>query len=162
MHRKNVQRVIYTSSTGTIRRTAVTELPGPVTRVYSEEDWNEECLELVQKLGKDTHPVDKYHASKVLSERGRKSQFHPFHTSLMPPVQLLGSLWTTIKVKLRGTSVLFIQASYVCFALHDYSKLISPCTDNGCKNNLLPLLWIPLIPPIAVSTRLERSLIFRL
>lgn len=79
-----MKRVIYTSSTGTIKRTAVTETPEPVTRVYSEEDWNEECLDLIQKFGKDTHPVDKYHASKVLAERGKKKRHRYLYMFRVP------------------------------------------------------------------------------
>lgn len=69
--RKNIKRVVYTSSTGAIRRSAPVEAPEAVTKIYSEKDWNNECIELIQKLGKDALSTDKYQASKVLAERGR-------------------------------------------------------------------------------------------
>lgn len=69
--RKNVKRIIYTSSTSTIKRSEVIEPPEPVDKLCTEEDWNDGCLELVQKLGRDALPSDKYQASKVLAEKGK-------------------------------------------------------------------------------------------
>ncbi|KAJ3576029.1 hypothetical protein NP233_g699 [Leucocoprinus birnbaumii] len=68
-HGKNLKRVVYTSSTGAIRRSEVVETSGPITKIYTENDWNDDSVELVKKLGKDAKASDKYQASKVYAER---------------------------------------------------------------------------------------------
>ena len=40
------------------------------TKVYTEEDWNENAVRLVKEIGKDASGMLKYNASKVLSEQG--------------------------------------------------------------------------------------------
>jgi nucleoside-diphosphate-sugar epimerase len=69
--RKKIKRIIYTSSISTIRHSPIVESSGPVTKVYTENDWNEESVEIVQKLGKDADSHDKYQASKIFAERGK-------------------------------------------------------------------------------------------
>ncbi|KAF5354028.1 hypothetical protein D9756_007188 [Leucocoprinus leucothites] len=68
-HGPNIKRVIYTSSTGAIRRSAVVEESVPITKVYTEKDWNWESVELIKKLGKDANHADKYQSSKVYAEQ---------------------------------------------------------------------------------------------
>ncbi|KAJ8508034.1 hypothetical protein ONZ45_g9655 [Pleurotus djamor] len=58
-----VQRVVITSSCATV----VEDLPHP--KVFSELDWNGQCLQIVQELGKDAPGLMKYRASKTLAEK---------------------------------------------------------------------------------------------
>ncbi|KAJ3967430.1 D-lactaldehyde dehydrogenase [Lentinula raphanica] len=58
-----VRRFVYTSSAA-----AVLEL-GPKPRTFTEEDWNNQSVAEVERVGKDTSPINKYHASKTLAER---------------------------------------------------------------------------------------------
>ncbi|KAJ3754083.1 D-lactaldehyde dehydrogenase [Lentinula raphanica] len=58
-----VRRLVYTSSAA-----AVLEL-GPKPKTFTEEDWNNQSVAEVERVGKDTSPINKYHASKTLAER---------------------------------------------------------------------------------------------
>ncbi|KAJ3841294.1 D-lactaldehyde dehydrogenase [Lentinula raphanica] len=58
-----VRRIVYTSSAA-----AALEL-GPKPRTFTEKDWNNQSVAEVERVGKDTSPINKYHASKTLAER---------------------------------------------------------------------------------------------
>ncbi|KXN85659.1 hypothetical protein AN958_10996 [Leucoagaricus sp. SymC.cos] len=66
---KHIKRIIYTSSASAIRRSKVVESSEPLPKVYTEIDWNEDSVALVQELGKNAFVSDKYQASKVFTER---------------------------------------------------------------------------------------------
>ncbi|KAJ7596413.1 hypothetical protein C8J56DRAFT_917374 [Mycena floridula] len=60
-HGSSIKRIVLTSSGGAVRET----LPEP--KVFDENDWNEQSIQSVEKLGKDS-PF-KYYASKTLAEK---------------------------------------------------------------------------------------------
>ncbi|KAI1798372.1 NAD(P)-binding protein [Ganoderma leucocontextum] len=62
-HGKNVKRVVLTSSCTAIAA------PGMEGATVDERDWNEGSIQEVRTKGRAAHPIDKYRASKTLSER---------------------------------------------------------------------------------------------
>ncbi len=62
-HGADVRRVVLTSSC-----TAVAE-PGTEGATVDERDWNERSIREVRTKGRAAHAIDKYRASKTLSER---------------------------------------------------------------------------------------------
>lgn len=63
----SVRRIVITSSCAAVAQQR--SLPA----IFSESDWNDEAAENVQRLERDASQLDKYCASKVLSERGLRS-----------------------------------------------------------------------------------------
>ncbi|KAJ3559469.1 hypothetical protein NP233_g11254 [Leucocoprinus birnbaumii] len=85
----NIKRVVITSS-GT---TVLTRYEQPAT--FSEEDWNADAVEDVEKNGSKSKPGSGYRASKVLAERAawkfyekNKSKLNWDLTVVIPPVLL--------------------------------------------------------------------------
>lgn len=73
-HNPDVKRVVVTSSCGSV----LSNLPEP--KMFSEEDWNEQAIEIVEKYGKDAAAQFKYRASKTLAEKAAWA-FHSLHKS---------------------------------------------------------------------------------
>ena len=44
--------------------------PSGIPKKFTEDDWNDESVRQVEKLGKEAAGTDKYCASKTLSEKG--------------------------------------------------------------------------------------------
>jgi hypothetical protein len=65
--RTSVKRIVITSSVAAVR----TDLPEP--KLFTANDWNEQCLRAVKKDGKAASGPLKYDASKTLAEKGMKS-----------------------------------------------------------------------------------------
>ena len=63
-HGQSVKRIVLTSSVGAI----CTPTLDP-HHVFTESDWNDESVRKVHTKGRDALGLDKYKASKVLSER---------------------------------------------------------------------------------------------
>ncbi|CAK5279249.1 unnamed protein product, partial [Mycena citricolor] len=61
---KDVKRIVVTSSAAAI----VSVYPEPTH--FSEENWNDQSVEEVEKLGRKASVISKYRASKTLAERG--------------------------------------------------------------------------------------------
>jgi nucleoside-diphosphate-sugar epimerase len=59
-----VKRVVITSSCASILEVH----PEPTT--FSEKDWNDQSWRIVQEKGREAENIDKYRASKILSEKG--------------------------------------------------------------------------------------------
>lgn len=59
----NVRRVVVTSSTG-----AVLSVSG-TPKVFTEADWNEQSIQLVEEKGRAAESAAKYRASKTLAEK---------------------------------------------------------------------------------------------
>lgn len=60
---KNVKRIVVTSSTG-----AVLEV-GTGKTTFSEDDWNDQAISIVEEKGSAADSPSKYRASKTLAER---------------------------------------------------------------------------------------------
>ena len=63
-HGTKVRRVIHVSSICAIQNRYEVK-----PTIYNETHWNDICVELSNKLGREATPFDKYEASKTLSER---------------------------------------------------------------------------------------------
>ncbi|KAI0820851.1 NAD-P-binding protein [Trametes gibbosa] len=93
--KKNVKRVIITSSIGAV---ASTVLAGGETRICSEEDWNEDAVETVRSMGAKASGYLKYFASKALAEQAAWKFYNderetlPFDMSVIIPGWILGPL----------------------------------------------------------------------
>ncbi|KAG1855935.1 hypothetical protein F4604DRAFT_1799314 [Suillus subluteus] len=61
---QSVKRVVVTSSGAAILRDS------PTPSVFSELDWNEQCLEILKEKGREAPNMMKYRASKTLAEKG--------------------------------------------------------------------------------------------
>lgn len=62
--RSSIRRIVITSSCGAVVH--VSSEP----KVFSELDWNEQSIQVVEESGKAASPVMKYRASKTLAEKG--------------------------------------------------------------------------------------------
>ena len=67
MRVRSVKRIVITSS---ISAVADIVRPPSQTVVRTEDDWNDDSVEVVAKTGEAATGVDKYSTSKVKSERG--------------------------------------------------------------------------------------------
>jgi hypothetical protein len=61
--RSEVKRILVMSSCASIRSASE-------TKVFSEEDWNEESISIVKENGDLAPGIDIYRASKTLAEKG--------------------------------------------------------------------------------------------
>jgi nucleoside-diphosphate-sugar epimerase len=62
--RSSVKRIVITSSVAAVRSYL------PHDKVFTEADFNEQAIEVVEKEGKKANGIDKYSASKTLAEKG--------------------------------------------------------------------------------------------
>ena len=76
----DIKRVVVTSSIGAVGESIVSV---EKTKVYTEEDWNENAVRLVKEIGKDASGMSKYNASKVLSEQGTSAGTRGQHASFL-------------------------------------------------------------------------------
>lgn len=60
----SVKRVVVTSSCAAVLRVS------PTPSTFSELDWNNQAIEIVQEKGKEAPSMAKYRASKTLAEKG--------------------------------------------------------------------------------------------
>ena len=60
-----IKRVVVASSISAIASASVAP-----TRVYTEDDWNDQVVQIVEEQGIDAPGLIKYEASKTLAERG--------------------------------------------------------------------------------------------
>lgn len=107
-HKEGLKRIVITSSL-----TAVADLFGP-PKFYTEEDWNDTALALVETKGSEAGTQHIYSASKVLSERAAW-EFYEKHKSkvswdlsvILPPLVLGPTLGEASSPEALNTSVKF-------------------------------------------------------
>jgi nucleoside-diphosphate-sugar epimerase len=64
LHRSALKRIVVTSSTAAVRST----LPKP--KLFTEADFNEQAIQVVERDGRAASGLSKYQASKTLAEKG--------------------------------------------------------------------------------------------
>lgn len=76
-HGPSVKRVVYVSSAAAVAAISTT----PTQRTWDENDWNDMAVQACQEQGRDTPPLLKYCASKVLAERAAWDVFEKHKAS---------------------------------------------------------------------------------
>ena len=79
LFRPEVKRIIILASCATVMRESVEPI------VLNESDWNNEAIEMCQKLGRNALPAKKYQASKTLAEKGMEATLWIYQVDVMQP-----------------------------------------------------------------------------
>ncbi|KAK7060996.1 hypothetical protein VNI00_000731 [Paramarasmius palmivorus] len=117
-HGKNVKRLIYMSS-------AQAMLGKELTHIYTEDDWNDGAVALVQEKGHNVDPMIIYAASKVHAERALIA-FADEHKDIGWDITRMVPAFCNSFEELNATSKLFVQ---YLLASRDSSKLSDYCSE---------------------------------